>query len=84
MSKTTIFYFAKGQAELRQVEKTPDWHTVESAMLAKLSDVKKTLKRGYVERSKKRSQLLEEYGDRKQKMKRCIRQITTAVQKEKC
>ena len=77
-----IFHFSRGQAERRQFKKFPDWATMQSAMVAKLSDVKMALKNGYILRSKKRLQLFKTLGVKRKAIK-CIRRIRAQVQKEK-
>ena len=78
-----VFHFAKGQADLRNNKKTPDWATIESAMMAKIYDLKIVLKKSLFLLPKLRLELLEKFGGRKYKMGMCIRQIKTTVQKEK-
>ena len=83
LSTRDIFYFARGQADLRSFKKTPDWATIRSAMMAKMSDVKSALNESYTSRSRLRLQLLEEYGDRKYKLRKFVKRINASVQSEK-
>ena len=44
-----IFYFSRGQADMRTIKKTQDWATIEVAMTAKISDLKNVIRECYSE-----------------------------------
>ena len=78
-----IFFFTKSQADRRIIKKTQDWATTETAMTAKILDIKAVIHKSYNERDEARLQLLEEYQGKKFRLRRCIGRIKRFVQKER-
>ena len=78
-----VFFFSKGQADLRLFKKNPDWATIESAMLAKISDLKIALRESRTFLRSLRSQALVNFDNKKYKLRRCIRRINRKLQDEK-
>ena len=74
-----VFYFAKGQAELRQYNKETDHRTIRSPMEAKIIDMKKILHMDFRKRDGIKNILLSEFDNKTESMGKLLRRIKREV-----